>query len=166
MFDVILDIFIPDDFENNCAEYRAMLLEVLKEKESENNVASEQKSNILKENPYTEVRGGIGYFKFYKEGENIEIGGKDTRYFRLLECLCNPFGIEKTIESIFDSIKKDKDLNDTDLSSFQAPQRKTKMLNIIKVSCIKELQKIKQLQGKVKYKFNNKKTGMWIELED
>lgn len=115
--------------------------------------------------PYTIIRNGKGYFKFYKEGENIEIGRANSRHFRLMQCLCEPhFGIQKTIEAVFEAIKLPKDKSDSDLESW-SPQRRTRMLTIIEYAK-KELQKNKKLRGKIKYKFDNRKNNMWLELED
>ena len=116
--------------------------------------------------PHTLVENGDGYFKFYKEGEKILIGGKGTRPFRLLQCLCSPeFGAQKTIEEVFESIRLSTDKNDARLIEW-SPEKKTRMLEIITNSGKKELQKIPKLQGKVRYEFNNQKTKMWLRLEE
>lgn len=115
--------------------------------------------------PYTEIKNGKGYFKFYKQGENIEIGNGNTRHFRLLQCLCEPyFGVQKTTEAIFEAIRLPKDKNDNDLLSY-SPQRRTKILTLIEYAK-KELQKNKKLQGKIRYKFDDRKNNMWLELEE
>jgi hypothetical protein len=115
--------------------------------------------------PYTQTKDGKGYFKFYKEGENIEIGKTNTRHFRLLQCLCEPrFGIQKTIEAVFQAIRLPKDENDNDLLTW-SQQRKNKMLTLIEYAK-KELQKNKKIQRKIHYKFDNQKKIMWLELEE
>ena len=124
-----------------------------------------QRGEIPKMRQYTFVKKNKGYFKFYKEGENIEIGNKNTRHFRLLQCLCEPhFGVQKTIEAIFEAIRLPKDKNDNDLLSY-SPQRKTKILTLIEYAK-KELQKNKKLQGRIKYKLDDRKNNMWLELEE
>ncbi|MCX6720461.1 MAG: hypothetical protein NTW11_01500 [Candidatus Staskawiczbacteria bacterium] len=111
---------------------------------------------------YTLVKNGMGYFKFYKEGKDIKIGKGNTRQFRLLQCLTEPsFGIQKTIEAVFEGIKLPKDDKDTRLSGLSSPQRKTRMLEIIEFTK-KELQKIKDLQGKINYCMDDKKQNMWL----
>lgn len=113
--------------------------------------------------PYTEVRGGMGYFKFYKQGGTIEIGKPKSRHYRLLDTLCNPhFGVHKTTDAIFDAIKLSKDKQDTKLNDYGL--RKQRMLELIEFAK-KELQKKKELQGKLKYQFDSQKNNMWLELE-
>jgi len=117
-------------------------------------------------NPYTEVKNGIGYFKFYKEGKNIKIGKEKTRHFRFLQSLCIPkLGTQKTIEEVFEAIKNDKDLKDSVLTGFDTPQKKTRMITIMKNSCIKELQKNQELK-KISYKFDNTEKRVWLKLEE
>jgi hypothetical protein len=119
--------------------------------------------NIKNSKPGTKVIDGKGYFKFYNEGENILIGGKDTRIFRLLQCLCEPFGVPKAIEAVFEAIRLPKDKNDRDLIEY-SPQRKTRMLALIYYTQ-KELQKNKKLQKKIKFRYDSTKTSMWLKLE-
>jgi hypothetical protein len=114
--------------------------------------------------PYTKVIDGKGYLKFYKEGEKILIGGKNTRPFRLLQCLCEPyFGVQKTIDAVFEAIRLPKDKNDSSLTEY-SPQRKTRMLTLIE-DAKKELQKGGKMK-KIKFKYNPTKTIMWLELEE
>ncbi len=130
------------------------------------NIAPEQKtdseSNITSK-PFTRVENGVGYFKFYKEGSNIKVGKENTRQFKLLRCLTEPnFGIQKAIEAVFEAIKQPKDDDDSRLSGLDSPQRKTRMLEIIEYTK-KELQKNKDLQGKINYCMNKKKQNMWLK---
>lgn len=114
--------------------------------------------------PYTEIENGKGYFKFYRQGKRIIIGSKSTRQFRLLQCLCEPhFGIQKEVEAVFEAIRKPKDNNDSRLSDY-GPQKKTRILELIEWSK-KELQKIPELKGKIKYKMDDRRRRMWLELE-
>ncbi len=176
----ILYIQFPEEFNKKCQQYRQMLLDIVKEKEppifgepiiekQNKDLPESQEQNsqtIINEKPHTMVKNGVGYFKFHKQGENIKIGGVATRPFNFLQCLCSPnFGIEKTTEAVFDSIKIKKDLTDNLLAGFPSPQKTTKIISIIELSCIKELQKIKELK-RIKYNFNNQKTKIWLSLED
>lgn len=118
-------------------------------------------TNIAK--PYTEVKSGVGSFKFYKEGKLISIGKPATRHFRLLQTLCDPrFGVHKTIDSVFEAIRIPKDKLDTILNNSGTETQR--MRDIIGFT-IKELQKNKDLQGKVKYKFGERKEDIWLESE-
>jgi hypothetical protein len=113
--------------------------------------------------PYTGVESGVGYFKFYKQGGNIKIGKENTRSFKLLRCLTEPqFGIQKTIEAVFEAIKLEKDDEDSRLSGLSSPARKTRILEIIDYTK-KELQKNKALQGKITYCMDKKKEKMWLK---
>ncbi|OGZ30762.1 MAG: hypothetical protein A2931_02220 [Candidatus Niyogibacteria bacterium RIFCSPLOWO2_01_FULL_45_48] len=113
--------------------------------------------------PYTEARGSKGYFKFYKQGELIDIGSVSSRHFRLLEALCSPhFGVHKTIDAVFEAIRLLKDKNDTNLINYGTQkQRKLDIVGYTK----KELQKNKKLKGEIKYKLDDRKQNIWLELE-
>lgn len=111
--------------------------------------------------PFCIIEAGIGYFKFYKEGKKIKIGGQSTRHFRLLQCLCEPVGVAKTIDSVFEAIRLPRDKQDERLNDdYLAKNRKTELIQY----AIKELQKNKDLQGKLKFKFNNTKTTVQLEI--
>src|SRR3989344_2690684 len=165
----ILKVLFPKNFNKKYQEFYDMLSAILDEKEPPifgNPIIEKQNEKdtqaVINEKPHTLVKNNTGYFKFYKEGENIKIGGAGTRPFKFLQCLCNPnFGIEKTTEAVFDSIKIKKDLTDNILAGFPSPQKTTKIISIIELSCIKELQKIKELK-RIKYNFNNQKTKVWL----
>lgn len=122
-----------------------------------------QAVNREKIKAHTLVKDGMGYFKFYKEGSNIKIGKENTRQFKLLRCLTEPnFGIQKTIEAVFEAIKQPQDGTDSRLSGLASPQRKTRMLELIDYTK-KELQKIKELQGKINYCMDDNKQNMWLK---
>jgi hypothetical protein len=153
---------IIGNIDDYLAKTKELVGKKMVKKEKEGQPDQTNKQGDIK--PYVKVDSGIGYFKFFKKGENIKIGGKDTRSFRLLQCLCEPyFGIQKTVEAIFEAMRRPEDKNDNDLLGW-GPQRKTKMLTLINYSK-KELQKNKKLQGKIKYKLDSQKNNMWLELE-
>jgi len=116
--------------------------------------------------PFTFVEAGIGYFKFYKQGEKIKIGREKTRHFQFIQSLCIPaLGTQKTIDEVFEAIKNKKDLKNSVLTGLDSPQKKSRMVTTIKHSCIKELQKNKKLK-KVSYHFTNDEKRTWLELEE
>ena len=79
----------------------------------------------------------------------------------MLDVLCNPhFGVQKTIEGVFEAIRKPKDKNDAILNDYGT--KKQRMLELIGFA-IKELQKNKKLQGKLKYKSSEQ--SIWVERE-
>lgn len=112
--------------------------------------------------PFCIVEDGWGYLKFGKYSEKIEIGSPESRHFRLLQCLLEPLGSAKTIEAVFDSIRLLKDKDDSDLSGYDPYRRKNRQIALIQ-STIKELQKGNKLQNKLKFKFDDTKTKLWLE---
>jgi len=128
-------------------------IEIIKrrELERENQISKASSAN-------TKVENGIGYFKFYKQGENIKIGGVGTRHFRLLQFLCSPANSAKTVDTVFDAIKKPSDKNDQVLTGFNSHQIYQRKLDLIKYA-IKELQKNKKVQKRLKFELDqNQKT--------
>lgn len=112
--------------------------------------------------PFAEVKGGKGYLKFQKQRPGIEVGGPATRTFRLLQCLCEPFGVQKTTEAVFEAIKLPKDAKDSRLLDY-SPQKHIRIVEIIR-NTIKELQKKRELK-KLRCRFDGPKRTMWLELE-
>lgn len=176
MLSDILEVKDPPIFGNANTEKQFEVIEDIvkkgdkKEKlkaEIKNEIKTEEHQNDpTKTKPHTFVKNGVGYFKFYKEGENIKIGKEKTRHFRFLQSLCIPnFGTEKTTDEVFEAVKNDKDLKDSVLTGFDTPQKKTRMLTILKNSCIKELQKNKGLK-RISYKFDNTEKRVWLKLEE
>jgi hypothetical protein len=164
--DTICFLQVADNFEELYREYRRRL-EDAPEKPVSQAVEAELPVSKKSENgtPLTVVENGNGFFKFFKEGPKIKIGGKGTRPFLFLQSLCDPFGTEKTVEQVFETIKIPSDANDQDLKEW-AQNRQARMVQIIRNSAIKELQKIKELQGKLFYKFNPNETRLKLQLEE
>lgn len=170
--DTICFIHLPDDFNERYRKYRERLLEDEPQKMSSN--ASEESLNLKSDavttpkgdrKPCTTVEKGKGYFKFFKEGEKIEIGGAATRPFLLIQCLCNPFGAWKAVEEVFTASRLPSDENDSRLKEW-LPDKQDRMKQIIKNSGIKELQKIKQLQGELSYEWGSNETKLRLKLEE
>ena len=95
-------------------------------------------------------------------GEKIKIGTPKSRHFRLLECLLEPFGKAKTIETVYEWIKLPKDKKDSDLSGWDNYKKKSRQIIIIQ-NAIKELQKGNKLRGKLAFEFDDTKSKIWIE---
>ena len=105
---------------------------------------------------------GIGYLKFYKQGPKIGIGGAKTRKYRLLESLFDPLGIAKTVNVVFDKIQLPKDKGDSRLAhSYFSEERQRELI----IYTMKELQKIKELKGKIKLEFINNKRSVRLLLD-
>ena len=58
-------------------------------------------TNFGSDIPFTSEEKGVGYLQFNKHGVKIEIGGVDTRPFRLLRRLCDPFESHWNVEEVF-----------------------------------------------------------------
>lgn len=101
--------------------------------------------------PYCAVEGGWGYLKFGKFGKKKKIGQLKSRPFRLLQCLLEPLGVAKMVDSVFEAIRLPKDKEDSRLNSWSTAQ--TRQVEIIR-NTIKELQKDNKLDGKITFEFN------------
>lgn len=112
--------------------------------------------------PYIHIEKNMGYLKSYSRSRGIPIGGENTRQVRLLQTLTEPsFGIQKSIETIFEAIRIErKDAANSKLNS--TAFRKREILDIIDYTK-KELQK--KLGGKISFHSNSNKTAMWIRWE-
>ncbi len=121
-----------------------------------------QKKILIKPFIITEKRKG--YLKFTKNGEKIFIGNTDTRKFRLLKTMMEPadtLGTARNIDAVFEAIKLPKDKDNANLKDNYL--KKNKQISIIEYT-IKELQKIKKLQGRLHFVFNNGKKIILLEV--
>lgn len=71
-------------------------------------------SDILSKNVSVILRcienKGIGYLVI--DGVQIAIGKIGTRKYRLIKCLCDPFGVQKKLDTVFDAVRLAKDDRD------------------------------------------------------
>lgn len=121
----------------------------------------QKKQGIVKNRPYCITKKGIGYLKFGKYGEKIKIGRTNSKAFRLLQCLTEPFGVAKSVETVFEAMyekdrKRYSEINDPYLN-------KARKIQLITNSGIKELQKDNKLRGKLKFQFDEVKSKIWLE---
>lgn len=105
--------------------------------------------------PYCISEGSLGYLKFSKHGKKTKIGSKDSRHFRLLQCLFSPINVYKTVDSVFEAIRLPKDNDDSRLMEYSTSS--TRKCDIISYA-IKELQKGNKLEGKITVSFDPSKT--------
>jgi len=150
-------------YEQNFENLNKAIKEILEtDKEIEKTTPETESKDSKKKDfkPFCIEEGTKGYFKFYKQGKKIKIGSSKSRHFRLLQSISEPFGVSKTIEAVFEAIRLPKDSEDTKLSDFNT--KRSRKVEIIKYT-IKELQKNKELQGKLKFKFNDQKTVLQLE---
>lgn len=117
------------------------------------------------------VEKSIGYLQIFKQARKHTIGGINTRKFKLLTCL---FSQENTTEAsynpalqgyerVFDAIQLPKDKRNSKLKSIATA--KTEMRSIIEFS-IKEVQKVKTLQGHLSFAWEGDKIRMDIILPE
>ncbi len=105
--------------------------------------------------PLCETEEQWGYLKFNEYDDQIKIGNKNSRHFKLLDELLNHFDIQKNIESVFEYIKLPKDKQNANLNDQYL--QKNEMIKIIK-NAIKELQRDKKISGKIKIEFSGDDT--------
>lgn len=104
---------------------------------------------------------GIGFIKFGKFGEKIEIGRETSQPYRLLQCLTEPFKKPKSIDTVFETIREGlykKSKNGIYTSIMDKP-KKVKLIEY----AIKEVQKVQALQGKLKFEWDEYKNKLWLE---
>ncbi len=126
--------------------------------------ATKEQKKIANKNGQVSVfeEKGVGYLKFYKQGPKIKIGGSGTRKFKLLMALSSPLKVAKTVNTVFECIALPKDANNSLLKDnyLSANTKRT----IIEYT-IKELQKIKELKGKIKLEFIDNKKSVFLSLD-
>jgi hypothetical protein len=111
--------------------------------------------------PYCETAKGWGWLKFSLNSEPIKIGKPNSQAFRLLQSLTEPFGIAKSVESVFEAIRENvKAKNKTGV--YTSYTDKGKKLELLRYA-IKELQKDHKLQGRLEFKFDELKNHIHLE---
>jgi hypothetical protein len=120
-------------------------------------------SNTLydKIRPYCEITKGWGYLKFSPKSQPIKIGKPNSQTFRLLQSLTEPFGIAKSVESVFEAIRENVKVKNKSgvYTGYTDKGQKLKLLSY----AIKELQKDNKLQGKLEFKFDELKKRVWLD---
>lgn len=120
-------------------------------------------SKKAKAKPFLITEKRKGYLKFTKNGERIYVGNVDTRKYRLLKALIEPedtIGTARNIDTVFEAIKLPKDKDNSKLSDNYL--KKNEQVSIIEYT-IKELQKVRKLQGKLHFSFGDNKKNLWLE---
>jgi len=112
------------------------------------------------ERPFCVEEKEIGYLKFSKFGEKIIIGNLNSRHYLFLKEMLNPDTLfaKLPVERVFEVMKQPKDKNDPDLAYSNYTKTKLEKIEF----AIKELQKKNRLRGKIKFKFNEDKTMIWL----
>lgn len=165
LFDYINEIFIknvdPDNYQKwlqSASKYITIPQEIkieIAEKETVKTVSKKNEISTVEEK-------GIGYLKLYKQGKKIKIGNIKTRKFKLLKALSDPLEVAKTINIVFNQISLPKDKNDSSLAD--AYLSIDRQRNLIEYT-VKELQKIDDLTGKIKIKYENNKRSVCLYID-
>jgi len=155
----ILYVSFPDDFEQRYNKYRARILS--SQKLSDTEVKDISKTAQQDSRPYCIVDGKWGFLKFSKQSKKIKIGGKDAQPFKLLQCLTEPFGTAKMIETVFEAIRENLKYK-SKKGIYTNGIDKTQKIKLIK-NVIKELQKGNKLQGKIIFKRDELNIKVWLE---
>ena len=127
---------------------------------NQRSLATEDASS--KYSPFLVTENKKGYLKLSKHSERIFIGGMETRKFKLMRALMEPeqaMSARKSIEMIFNQIRIDKDKNNERIKDeYTGFEERLKIIQ----HTIKDLQKIKKLQGKMKFDFSPNKQQLRI----
>lgn len=155
-------IHLSNNFDTRYKEYQNMLVDILEEMERPKSITPKQQGGPK---PICITKGDLGFLII--EGGKVLIGGKNTRKFRLIQCLCELFGTARTIDMIFESIKLSKDKKDSDLQSeYLSKERKIQIIKNtfkeIQRTLVQERSKIIE-QGKSKNKSNKINLKLCIE---
>lgn len=121
--------------------------------------------------PRLAVENGIGYLQIFKQAKKHKIGGIKTRKFKLAQCLFSPENSVDAsyspalqgLERVFEAVQLPKDKKNSKLQTIATA--KTEMRSIIEFT-IKELQKVKTLQGHLRFSWESDKIRMDIMLPE
>lgn len=104
--------------------------------------------------PYCEAVNGVGYLKFYKEGKKVEIGSITSEHYKFLNHMLSHINAYIDVKEVYEVARNKKD------KVVAGYERETlMMINIIKTSWIKELQKDKKMRsalGQIKFNFKDR----------
>lgn len=134
-------------------------------------IASAAKEPPTTFRPRLSIEKGRGCLQIYRNTRKHPIAGVSTRKFKLLKCL---FSVENSVEAtyspvfqkydrIFETIRLIKDQNNGRLRDVAT--MRAEMCSIIE-NTIKELQKIKALQGYLKFEWRNDMLRIEITLPE
>jgi len=154
-----LYIQFPAHFEERYNKYKARILGVQNLAEAKRTDTPEVQQQ--EKRPYCVIEGKWGFLKFSKQGEKIKIGGASSQPFKMLQCLTEPFGTAKSVDTVFETIRENvkyKSKGGVYTAGIDKQQKNT----LIEYA-IKELQKGNKLQGKLVFRWDDLKTKIWLE---
>lgn len=162
------------DPKQNIERLHFALLDALDEFENTDQINIPTEKKIEQHGPEPKAKGkpelvtgldgkkACGYFKFNKRGKRIMIGGVSTRPYRLLRALMTPqFGVTRTLDSVFDAVKRDKDAQDQMLKGHHAPYRQKEILE----NAWREVLKKRDMQGKIRLAFAESDSQVYLILK-
>ena len=153
-----LFIQFPANFEERYNKYKARILGVQNLGEAKRTDTTEVQQE---KRPYCAIEGKWGFLKFIKQGEKIKIGGANSQSFKLLQCLTEPFGTAKSVDTVFEAIRENVKYKSKS-GVYMAGIDKQQKIKLIRYA-IKELQKGNKLQGKLTFRWDDLKTKIWLE---
>ncbi len=129
-----------------------------------NNIGGKVEERGTTDKPYCLIEKSIGYLKFGKYGAKKKIGSSTARPFLFLQSTIDLIGIFKTVDAVFTAIWQEKDNKDQRLVN--PATARARKVEILKNSCIKELQKDNKLNGKIRFEFNDSETQIKAVLTE
>lgn len=142
-------------------EEKDSLLKAIENNFDNVNQAKPNEKESFDNRPYCITDKGLGYIKFGKYAKNIKISKTTSQPFKLLQCLTEPVGIAKSIDTVFEAIRENL-LEKSRTGIYQKSIDRNKKIEMIGYA-IKEIQKNKELKGMISFKWDNPKTKIWIE---
>ena len=137
---------VHNEFEDKCQDKT--------EKKIDNKITP------ISKKPYTKINNDKGYLII--SGECIDIGGKESGKFKLVSLLCDPFGIKKSTDLIFENActgwKRTEAGVLSDRSDHEAKQMKKKLIR-------SQWREVKRLINEYSKKLSGKKNKLGLELK-
>lgn len=159
-----LELKFPQDFEERYNEYKERL-GIVVSLDPKDDDESEKGKNPIYNKPSCQQKGKRGYLKF-PNNELKEISLATSQPYKLLLCLSEPeFGISKTIDSVFESIRENirPDKKRGVMSVALDKRAKSQLIqNVIKL-CQKD-KKLKGKTGEIIFKWDEMKNKIWLEF--
>ena len=139
------------------------LKEFIKKRKGKKNTSSQESIVDIGTLPFCIEEGDKGYLKYSKYGQKIFIGDVKSRHYRFLQHMLesNLINSPRTIESVFEKIRIQKDETNPDLAEYlgNTPGKLEKI-----EFCIKELQKDGKMHEKIKFNFDLHKTRITTKI--
>ncbi|HPN14755.1 MAG TPA: hypothetical protein PLF71_01385 [bacterium] len=152
----LMDPIYHDNNKEKSSDMEKKLTKILDTQITKPFINYNQKSKVKIE-PFCFEENGNGFLKYYKQGKNIKIGKSDSKHYLLLQLLLDPFGVKRTIDSVYEAISNNKRKKQTTTNQkYVSTPTKIRALECVK----KELQR----GGKIsKLKIVIERENIWLE---